>query len=347
MSLGQIMLGIGGPALTQEEREVLRHPQVGGVILFTRNFHDVSQLQELTREVHAMRRPRLLVAVDQEGGRVQRFKGEFTRLPPPGALAPVYDRDPLRARELADTLGWLMAAELRAVGVDLSFAPVLDLGRGVSRVIGDRAFHASPEAVADLAQAYVRGMRRAGMAATGKHFPGHGSVAPDSHLELPRDERPWGDLQLEDLVPFERLIQAGIAAVMTAHVIYPALDAQPASFSRVWIKDVLRTQLRFQGAVFSDDLGMQAACCIGDFPVRARAALQAGCDMVLLCNDPNQIGPVLDALPAPDPVASMRLARLHGRPGSADWHALRRSADWRSAVDAVRRCDPSQELDLE
>jgi beta-N-acetylhexosaminidase len=349
MSLGQVMLGIGGYALSREEREILRHPQVGGVILFTRNFHDVEQLQALIKEIHGLRQPRLLVAVDQEGGRVQRFQGAFTRLPPVGVLAPIYDREPQRARELAETMGWLMAAEQRAVGVDLSFAPVLDLGRGVSRVIGDRAFHARPEAVADLAQAYVRGMRRAGMAATGKHFPGHGSVAPDSHLELPRDERPWGDLQLEDLVPFERLIRAGIAAMMTAHVIYPALDAQPASFSRAWVEDVLRRRLGFQGAVFSDDLGMQAAGCIGDFPARAGAALAAGCDMVLLCNDLDQTGPVLDALPPPDPVAAMRLARLHGRPGAPAWQALRTSAAWRAAADAMRRGGPFQEpeLDLE
>lgn len=349
MSLGQVMLGIGGFSLSQEEREILRHPQVGGVILFTRNFHDVAQLQELMREIHALRRPQLLVAVDQEGGRVQRFHGDFTRLPPLGVLAPLYDRAPQRARDLATTMGWLMAAEQRAVGIDLSFAPVLDLGRGVSRVIGDRAFHAQPEAVADLARSYVRGMHRAGMAATGKHFPGHGSVAPDSHLELPRDERPWGDLQLEDMVPFERMIGAGMEAVMMAHVIYPALDPEPASFSRAWIQDVLRNRLGFQGAVFSDDLGMQAACCIGDFPARARAAVEAGCDMILLCNDPDQIGPVLDSLPVPDPVAAMRLARLHGRAGSPDWRSLRASSEWRSAVDAVHRCgDPdAPELDLD
>jgi beta-N-acetylhexosaminidase len=272
---------------------------------------------------------------------VQRFKGEFTRLPPLGVLAPVYDRDPTRARELAETMGWLMAAEQRAIGVDLSFAPVLDLGRGVSQVIGDRAFHSSPDAVADLAKAYLNGMRRAGMAATGKHFPGHGSVAPDSHLELPRDERPWDELQREDLVPFERLIGAGIGAIMTAHVIYSEVDPQPASFSRVWVEDILRGRLRFQGAVFSDDLGMEAACCIGDFPARAHAAIDAGCDMILLCNNPDQVGPVLDALPPVNPVASGRIERLQGRPGAPGWEALRSSDEWRAAVDAVARCEPA------
>lgn len=341
MSLGQIMLGIGGYALSAEEREILRHPQVGGVILFTRNFYDLPQLQALLREIHDLRQPPLLVAVDQEGGRVQRFKGEFTRLPPVGVLAPIYDRDPQRARMLAETMGWLMAAEQRAVGIDLSFAPVLDLGRGISQVIGDRAFHASPEAVAELASAYVHGMRRAGMAATGKHFPGHGSTAPDSHLELPRDERPRHELEGEDMVPFERLVRAGIGAMMTAHVIYPAVDAQPASFSRVWIEEVLRGRLGFDGAVFSDDLGMQAACCIGDFPARAEAALAAGCDMILLCNDLDQTGAVLDALPSPNPVAAQRLVRLHGRPDVPDWSALRASSRWQSAVELVQACEPA------
>lgn len=336
MALGQIMLGISGYELEAEEREFLQHPQVGGVILFTRNYHDVAQVQELVRQIHAARQPQLLVAVDQEGGRVQRFKGEFTRLPAPGGLAPIYDKNPQQARILAETLGWLMAIEQRAIGIDLSFAPVLDLGRGISKVIGDRAFHAEPQAVAELAQAYVRGMRRAGMAATGKHFPGHGSIVPDSHLELPRDERPWGDLQLEDMVPFERMVRNGIAALMTAHVIYPAVDELPASFSRAWVEGILRNRLGFQGAVFSDDLGMEAANCIGDFPARAMAALEAGCDMVLLCNEPAQIAAVLDAVPiAPEPVASLRLARLRGRFGTPDWATLRRLPEWKAAVEAV------------
>lgn len=342
MALGQIMLGIGGYELEAEEREFLRHPQAGGVILFTRNYYDLAQLQELIRQIHSLRQPQLLVAVDQEGGRVQRFKGEFTQLPPPGVLAPLYDRNPAQARAMAETLGWLMAAEQRAAGVDLSFAPVLDLGRGVSQVIGDRAFHADPQAVAELAQAYVRGMRRAGMAATGKHFPGHGSVAPDSHLELPRDERPWGDLQLEDVVPFERMVRNGIAALMMAHVIYPVVDEQPASFSRSWIEGILRNRLGFQGAVFSDDLGMEAASCIGDYPDRARVALEAGCDMVLLCNEPDQVAAVLDALPvSPEPVASLRLARLRGRLGAPDWPALQRMPEWKAAVEAARSLSES------
>jgi len=342
MSLGPVMLGISGLALTAEEREILRHPKVGGVILFTRNFESAEQLQALLADIHGLRQPPLLVAVDQEGGRVQRFRGEFTRLPPPGALAPIYDRDRQKALRLAELSGWLMAAEQRAVGVDLSFAPVLDLGRGVSRVIGDRAFHATPEGVAELAEAYVRGMARAGMAATGKHFPGHGSVAPDSHLELPDDGRPWEEIEAEDLVPFRRLIGAGIGAIMTAHVIYSRIDPAAASFSPFWVEEVLRRRLGFQGVVFSDDLGMQAACCVGDFPARARAALAAGCDMLLLCNDLDRTGEVLDALPQPDPRAAQRLLRLAGRPASG-WSELRRSRAWREAVAAVRSYDPSSE----
>jgi beta-N-acetylhexosaminidase len=341
MSLGQVMLGIGGLSLPPEEKKILRHPKVGGVILFSRNFDNVPQLRALVAEIHALRQPQLLIAVDQEGGRVQRFRGEFTRLPPVGCLAGIYDQDPRRGRELAELSGWLMAAEQRAVGVDISFAPVLDLDRGVSEIIGNRAFHGNPDAVADLAQAYVRGMRRAGMAATGKHFPGHGTVAADSHLELPHDDRSWDDILMEDLLPFERLMGAGIEAMMTAHVIYSQLDKLPASFSPFWVSEVLRKRFRFEGAVFSDDLGMEAARCVGGYAEGAEAAIAAGCDMVLLCNNPEQVGPVLEALPEPSAVAAMRLAHLHGK-RAPEWEALRASSEWRLAVAAVRSYAPAQ-----
>jgi beta-N-acetylhexosaminidase len=273
--------------------------------------------------------------VDQEGGRVQRFRGEFTRLPPLGTLAGVYDQDPGRACQLAETTGWLMASELLALGVDLSFAPILDLDRGISQVIGDRAFHSDPEAVAVLGRSDVEGMRRGGMAATGKHFPGHGSVQADSHVALPQDTRSRADIMAEDLLPFERLIQSGVAAVMMAHVIYSDVDPLPASFSPYWIETVLRRQLGFQGVVFSDDLGMEAACAVGDFVARALAAVKAGCDMILLCNNADQIARVLEAIPDPDPAASIRLARLHGKRSDVDWRTLRGSATWRAAVSAV------------
>ncbi|ABI56676.1 beta-N-acetylhexosaminidase [Alkalilimnicola ehrlichii MLHE-1] len=347
MLLGPLMMGLEGTRLSSEERTLLCHPRVGGVILFSRNFQSPEQLRALTDAIHALRRPPLLIAVDQEGGRVQRFREGFTRLPAPGVLAAVYDRDPAQARALSHDMGWLMASELLACGVDFSFAPVLDLGRGVSRVIGDRAFHSRPEAVVHLARGWVAGMRDAGMAAVGKHFPGHGSVAPDSHLELPRDPRARSALEGADLVPFRRLAGDRLPGMMTAHVIYQAIDPLPATFSGYWIGEVLRGELGYEGAVFSDDLGMAAAAEAGPLPRRARAAMEAGCDMVLLCNHPEAVPAVLRHLPDPDPVSDMRLVRLHGRPVVDNWRKLHRLTRWQEAVRRVRGQDPSPEGELE
>jgi beta-N-acetylhexosaminidase len=348
MSLGPVMVDVAGTALCDEERGLLSHPQVGGVILFTRNFQDVEQLTRLCADIRALRKPHLLIAVDQEGGRVQRFREPFTRLPPMQAIGREFDREPSEARRLAGEIGWLLAAELRAVGVDLSFAPVLDLVHGRSGVIGDRAFHRSPEVVADLAHHLMAGMARAGMAAVGKHFPGHGGVREDSHLELPVDGRPWDAIRADDLLAFERMIHFGLPAVMPAHVVYSEVDPEPAGFSRYWIGRVLRRELGFTGAVFSDDLSMSAAAGHGDYPARARAALDAGCDMVLVCNHPEGARAVVESLAGyEDPTAQVRIARLHGRRGES-WEALHGSGAWAQARAALESLPepPGPELNV-
>ena len=335
MSLGPVMLDVAGLELTTEERARLGHPLVGGVILFARNYAAPEQLESLVRDIHALRRPPLLVAVDHEGGRVQRFRDGFTALPAMARFGEVWDENPKRAHRLAETAGWLMASELRAVGVDFSFAPVLDVDRGVSRVIGDRAFHANPDAVTELAHAYMTGMHRAGMAATGKHFPGHGGVEADSHVAVPVDARSYQDIYMEDIVPFERMIAYGLEGIMPAHVIFSAVDPQPAGYSRFWLQKVLRQELGFEGVIFSDDLSMEGAKVAGGVVSRARAALAAGCDMVLVCNDPAAARELLDGLGAhDDPAAHLRLARMHGRQ-PVNRAELLADAGYREAVRAV------------
>jgi beta-N-acetylhexosaminidase len=290
---GPLLIGLDGPALTPEETELLAHPLIGGVILFERNYETPEQLRALIGALRVCRSP-LLVTVDQEGGRVQRLREGFTRLPPLGWLGSLHDRKPQEALSAARELGWLMAAELRALDVDASFAPVLDLA-GNTEIIGARAFHVDPAVVTRLGRAYVAGLREAGMGATGKHFPGHGSVRGDSHLELPRDERSLAEIEAQDLQPFAALAPA-LAAVMTAHVVYPACCEQPASFSRRWIGEILRGRLGFTGAVVSDDLGMAGAAILGDELARAEAALVAGCDLLLACNDRAAVLRLLDRL---------------------------------------------------
>ncbi len=330
---GPVMIDLLGTELCAEDITRLRHPATGGVILFRRNYASVEQLYRLIREIHELRSPPLLIAVDQEGGRVQRFREGFTRLPPPAAILPFCDGDLARARRVAHELGWLMAAELRTVGVDFSFAPVLDLGLGVSEVIGDRAFGETPEQVASLAMAWMLGAREAGMISVGKHFPGHGAVHADSHHELPVDERPLETILHQDVRPFRRLISAGLEGIMPAHVVYRCCDERLAGFSPFWLQTILRGELRFNGVIFSDDLSMKATDATGAPAERAKAAIAAGCDQVLVCNDPAAAEQVLEALADHrDPVSLARCARLHGRP-APDRQQLRKSTRWHRAAD--------------
>jgi beta-N-acetylhexosaminidase len=341
------MMDLKGFGITPEEREMLKHPLAGGIILFTRNYQSPEQIRQLVTEVHQVRTPHLLVSVDHEGGRVQRFREGFTQLPPVGELGELYDKEPNKAKQMAELCGWLMAIELRAVGVDFSFAPVLDLDRHISEVIGDRAFHRDPDKVSILAQAYQRGMQLAGMPATGKHFPGHGAVAADSHVAFPVDERSLQDIMAEDVIPFERLIHNGLAGIMPAHVIYPNVDKNPAGFSSFWLKEVLRQQLGFQGVIFSDDLSMEAASVAGDVVDRARAAISAGCDMALVCNNTDAAVKVLDNFgPYNEPVSSVRLVRMHGRQ-HARLDKLHKDPQWHKAVAAINQFAAGDSLELE
>jgi len=346
VTLGPLMVDVAGTELTPEDRRVLAHPLVGSVILFTRNFANLQQLEALVREIHAVRKPPLLVAVDHEGGRVQRFRTGFTELPPQRDIGRAYDLDPDAGRRLAWQCGWLLAAELRAVGIDMSFAPCVDLDYGVSEVIGNRAYHRDPEVVARLAIASIQGMRSAGMAATAKHFPGHGAVVADSHKALPIDRRPLDELH-EDLLPYRRLIANGLASVMVAHVLFPEVDDAPAGFSRRWIQQELRWGLGFTGAVFSDDLSMGGAAFAGTVPERARRALAAGCDVLPLCNDRDAVLGALDELAGEsDPLSQVRLARLHGRP-MPDRYTLQQTARWQECRSAVDHCRDAPSLQLD
>ncbi|MCC7218200.1 MAG: beta-N-acetylhexosaminidase [Burkholderiales bacterium] len=311
---GPVVLGVEGLALTAADRERLVHPRVGGVILFARNYADRAQLAALSAEIRALRTPHLLVCVDHEGGRVQRFREGFTAIPPMRTLGERWDGDVAGAAAEALRLGTLIARELRAHGVDFSFTPVLDLDFGASTVIGDRAFHGNPNAAAHLAVCLRQGLNAGGCAAVGKHFPGHGFVAADSHTDVPIDDRPLPELVAHDLVPFAVLAKAGLEGVMPAHVVFPAVDAVPAGYSRVWLQDVLRGRLGFDGLVFSDDLGMAGAFTAGDIVARADAALAAGCDMVLTCNDFTDADDLLARwLPPAQPDLARRTARMEGK----------------------------------
>ena len=334
--LGYVMLDLQGKSLTAEDRRRLSHPQTGGVILFSRNYESPQQVAALCEEIHALRDPRLLITVDHEGGRVQRFREGFTRLPPMRALGGIWDEHPQRARRLAHDAGFVLAAELRACGVDLSFTPVLDLDFGNSAVIGNRAFHSQPQAVSELALGLIEGLRQGGMAAVGKHFPGHGYVAADSHTDLPVDDRGYAEIELADLVPFEHMIRRDLAGIMPAHVIYPKIDDKPAGFSRIWLADILRNRMQFHGVIFSDDLSMEGARVAGTIVERGEAAIDAGCDMVLVCNNPAAADELLAGMSRkPSPVSLARLSRLHGRSQAPTRVALRETEAYAKAVQAM------------
>ena len=311
LPLGPLMIDIAGTALTDLDRERLCHPLVGGIILFSRNFADVAQLIVLMVEIHALRSPQLLIAVDHEGGRVQRFREGFTRLPAMRLLGQLYDRDVPAALGAAQAVGLVLAAELRACGVDYAFTPVLDLDYGPSRVIGDRAFHRDPAVVVALAQALSEGLAAGGMGTCGKHFPGHGFVIPDSHVELPVDPRALPEMA-EDLQPYRDLRLDG---VMAAHVIYTCTDCNTAVFSKIWL-DYLRGPLGFKGVIFTDDLSMAGAGVVGDMLARVEMAYAAGCDMLLVCNAPEAVASVLAQWhPTVDPLRTARIEALAGRTG--------------------------------
>jgi len=341
------MLDIDGQSLTSSDRSLLREPAVGGVILFTRNYESPAQVADLVEEIRAVRIPPLLVAVDHEGGRVQRFREGFSPIPPMRRLGRLYDENASAGLEMTRLCGWLVGSELRAAGIDLCFSPCVDLDWGVSEIIGDRSFHRKPDVVASLAGALSRGLRDAGMAAVAKQFPGHGAVVIDSHEALPVDRRQYGDV-LDDMQPYEKMVsRREIAAVMLAHVVYSEMDAVPAGFSSYWINTQLRSQIGFDGAVFCDDLSMKATASYGSMRKRARLALDAGCDMVLVCNDRPAAASTVEALnDYSNPLSLVRLARLHGT-REVLRETLVASDEWVAASDALGRWLERPQLQLD
>lgn len=346
MSLGPLMVDIAGLELTGEDTQLLQNPLVGGVILFSRNYESREQLSALTASIHELRAPKLLIAVDQEGGRVQRFRDGFTELPPAAIFGSLFETNSEKGLRLAERTAWLLGVELRSVDIDFSFTPVLDVFNPQSSVINDRAFHRDPNIVVDIARAFISGLHRGGVAAIGKHFPGHGTVIADSHLELPVDERSYYDISQSDLVPFRRLAEK-LEGVMPAHVLYPKVDNVAAGYSKVWVQNILRQECGFQGVVFSDDLSMQGALGAGDIVARADAAKRAGCDMLLVCNDRPSVMQLINAWkPGADPVSQVRLIRLHGKSPAINRPDYPNDREWQATHDELDKLNVNPSLAL-
>ena len=333
--MGPVMLDVHGTSLSQEDKEILQHPLVGGLIFFTRNYQSPEQIADLSQQIRIAAKKPILIAVDHEGGRVQRFRDGFSLIPAMGKLWQMSEKNLTLAKELAKQSAILMALEVQAVGIDISFAPVLDINN-ISDVIGDRAFHQQPDYVTELAEAFIDGLHQVGMKATGKHFPGHGSVKADSHIDLPIDNRSKADVFQQDLVPFQQLIARGkVDALMPAHVIFPDIDSQAVGFSHYWLQNILREQLGFNGVIFSDDLSMQGAASVGGYIERAEAAQAAGCDMLLLCNNRDGCIDVLDnANISISSVGAQRLSMLLKKADS-QWSSLKNNSAWQQARQSL------------
>ncbi|MEO9946520.1 MAG: beta-N-acetylhexosaminidase [Paraglaciecola sp.] len=339
------MIDVSGYELTPEEIDILDHPLVGGIILFTRNYHDQKQLKDLVKHIREVTRNDILLATDHEGGRVQRFRKDFSNIPAMGEISQLLKRHQLDTDSFTRSLGWLMAAELQAFNIDISFAPVLDIN-GISEVIGDRSFHQSPVQIIKLASQFILGMKDAGMSATGKHFPGHGNVLEDSHVAIPIDRRNKQQIFELDMAIFTEINKQGLLdAVMPAHVIYPDVDDLPAGFSRKWIQKILRTDLGFDGVVFSDDLSMEGAVQMGDIVERAELAISAGCDMVLVCNDPSGAITVIDGLPSDIAMDDLSVERVSGLKSSChfDFQTLQKSQQYQDITYTLNSINESRE----
>jgi beta-N-acetylhexosaminidase len=337
--MGPVMLDVQGTSLSQEDKEIIQHPLVGGLIFFTRNYQSPEQIADLSQQIRIAANKPMLLAVDHEGGRVQRFRDGFSLIPAMGSLWQMADQNLSVAKELAKQCAILMALEVQAVGIDISFAPVLDINN-ISDVIGDRSFHQQPDYVTELAEAFVSGLHQVGMKATGKHFPGHGSVKADSHIDLPIDTRSRADIFQQDLIPFKQLIaKAKVDALMPAHVIFPDVDSQAVGFSRYWLQNILREQLGFNGVIFSDDLSMEGAASVGGYIERAEAAQSAGCDMLLLCNNRKGCIEVLDgANIVSDKASAERLTKLLKKPSLPEsWSTRNENALWQSSTQFINR----------